>query len=229
VTVRRFRQGRLPVAKPWEQNVLRTGGIVLCGGQSKRMGRPKAWLPFAGETMLGRVVRLLGETVDPLVAVAAPDQDVPPLPAGLALVRDDERGRGPLQGLAAGLAALRGRADAAYLSSCDVPFLRPAFVRRLIDLLGDAAICVPHVGDYHHPLAAVYRVEVADAVARLLAEDRLRPFFLFEAVPTRVVEAAELADVDPTFQTLRNLNTPEDYEAAVREAAGLVARSDAGP
>ena len=194
-----------------------TGGIVLCGGQSKRMGRPKAWLPFAGETLLARVVRLLGEVVGPIVVVAAPDQDVPPLPAGVAVVRDEERGRGPLQGLAAGLAALRERAEAAYLSSCDVPFLKPAFVRRLIDRLGEHFICVPRVGGYHHPLAAVYRLEVADAVARLLAEDRLRPFFLFETVPTRVVEAGELADVDPSFQSLRNLNTLEEYESALRE------------
>ena len=57
---------------------------------------------------------------------------------------------------------------------------------------------------------------MAEAVGRLLAENRLRPFFLFETVPTRVVEADELRDVDPTFQTLRNLNTPEEYEAAVR-------------
>ena len=97
---------------------------------------------------LGGFVRLLGEVVRPVVVVAASDQEVPPLPAEFAVVRDEERGRGPLQGLAAGLAALRGRAGAAYLSSCDVPFLRPAFVRRLIDLLGDNAICVPKVGDY---------------------------------------------------------------------------------
>jgi molybdopterin-guanine dinucleotide biosynthesis protein A len=197
--------------------MVRTGGIVLCGGQSKRMGRPKAWLPFAGEIMLPRVVRLLGAVATPVVVVAAPDQEVPPLHPDVAIVRDEEKGRGPLQGLAAGLQALRGQVDAAYLSSCDVPFLQPAFVQRLIDLLGEHAICVPRVGDYHHPLAAVYRLEVAQAVARLLAEDRLRPFFLFEAVPTRVVEAAELADVDPTFQTLRNLNTPEDYAAALNE------------
>src|SRR5690349_12623666 len=95
------------------------GGIVLCGGQSKRMGRPKAWLPFAGELMLPRVVRLLGEAVSPVVVVAAPDQDVPPLPPEVAVVRDEEKGRGPLQGLAAGLNALRGRVEAAYLSSCD--------------------------------------------------------------------------------------------------------------
>jgi molybdopterin-guanine dinucleotide biosynthesis protein A len=194
------------------------GGIVLCGGQSRRMGRAKAWLPFAGELMLPRVVRRLSEAVAPVVVVAAPDQEVPPLPPDVAVVRDDERGRGPLQGLAAGLDALRGRVEAAYLSGCDVPLLRPAFVSRLVELLGENQACVANVGGYHHPLAAVYRVGVLDAVRRLLAEGRLRPFFLFEAVPTRVVAAEELADVDPTFQTLRNLNTPEEYEAALREA-----------
>jgi molybdopterin-guanine dinucleotide biosynthesis protein A len=199
--------------------VTAVGGIVLCGGQSKRMGRPKAWLPFAGELMLPRVVRLLRQVVDPVVVVAAPDQEVPPLPSGVATVRDEEKGRGPLQGLAAGLTALHGRVEAAYLSSCDVPFLQSAFVRRMIDLLGDHAIGVPNVGGYHHPLAAVYRLDVAAAVTRLLAEGRLRPFFLFEAVPTRIVESSELADVDPTFQTLRNLNTPADYEAALHEAS----------
>ncbi len=129
------------------------------------------------------------------------------------------KARGPLQGLAAGLKALPGWADAAYLSSCDAPFLRPAFVRRLIDLIGAAVVCVPRVGGRRHPLAAVYRLEAAEAVDRLLAENRLRTSFLFDAVPTRVVEADELAEVDPTFETLRNLNTPEDYEAALRELA----------
>ena len=196
----------------------KVGGIVLCGGQSKRMGRPKAWLPFGDEVMLQRVVRILGGVVGPVVVVAAPDQELPALPDGVLVVRDEEKGRGPLQGLAAGLTALEGRADAAYLSSCDVPFLRPAFVQRMMELQGDHSICVPRVGDYHHPLAAVYRVEVVDAVRRLLASDRLRPVFLFEEVPTRVVEADELREVDPTFDSLRNLNTPEEYEAAFAEA-----------
>jgi molybdopterin-guanine dinucleotide biosynthesis protein A len=197
---------------------MQVGSIVLCGGESRRMGRPKAWLPFAGELMLPRVVRLLGEAASPVVVVAAPGQELPPLPPGVPVVRDEEKGRGPLQGLAAGLAAFEGRADAAYLSSCDVPFLRPPFVRRLVGLLGGHQICVPRVGHYHHPLAAVYRLGVAVAVRRLLADGRLRPFFLFEAVPTRVVGPEELADVDPDFRTLRNLNTPADYEAALREA-----------
>jgi molybdopterin-guanine dinucleotide biosynthesis protein A len=196
---------------------LRVGGIVLCGGQSKRMGRPKAWLPFGREYMLQRVVRVLGEVVSPVVVVAAPDQDVPPLPPDIALVRDEEKGRGPLQGLAAGLAALDGLADAAYLSSCDVPFLRTSFIRRMIEILGDRQICVPNVEGHPHPLAAVYRLEVLPAVRRSLAEDRLRLVFLFETVATRIVAADEILGVDPTFESLRNLNTPAEYDAALGE------------
>jgi molybdopterin-guanine dinucleotide biosynthesis protein A len=73
-------------------------------------------------------------------------------------------------------------------------------------------IAVPHVGGYHHPLAAAYRIEVLPEVRRLLAADRLRPVFLFESVPTRTIAAAELPDLD----SLVNVNTPEEYEAVLR-------------
>jgi molybdenum cofactor guanylyltransferase len=61
---------------------------------------------------------------------------------------------------------------------------------------------------------------VGPVAEQLLAEDRLRPTFLFDRVATRFVEPRELADVDPDFRTLRNLNTPEEYHAALREAEG---------
>jgi len=72
------------------------------------------------------------------------------------------------------------------------------------------------VNGFHHPLAAVYRVQVLESVNRLLAENRLRPVFLFEAVLTRLVQSAELLDIDPNLESLRNLNTPQDYEEAIR-------------
>jgi molybdopterin-guanine dinucleotide biosynthesis protein A len=71
-----------------------------------------------------------------------------------------------------------------------------------------------------HPLAAVYRLDVLPTVTRLLAEGRLRTSSLCETVPARVVQAAELADVDPDLLTLRNLNTPEEYADALRVLAG---------
>jgi molybdenum cofactor guanylyltransferase len=185
------------------------------------MGRPKAWLPFAGELLLPRILRIIGEVVGPRIAVAAPDQALPPLPAGVDVVRDSREGRGPLQGLADGLEAMRGRVDAVYLSSCDVPLLLPDFIRRLIELTGDHSACVPRVDGYYHSLAAVYRFDVLPVVRGLLDADRLRHSFLFKTVPTRVVEANELMDVDSKLQSLRNVNTPADYEASLRQADGL--------
>ena len=80
---------------------------------------------------------------------------------------------------------------------------------------------MPYAGDCFHPLAAVYRLDVLSVIQKLLAEDRLRLGLLLDLVPTRVVNVAELADVDRALQSLRNLNTPEDYQAALSEAGGL--------
>jgi len=193
------------------------GGIVLCGGQSKRMGTPKAWLPIAGQFMLPRVVRLLCEVVTPIVVVAAKGQVLPPLPTNVRIVFDEIEDRGPLQGLAAGLAALSGDVDAAFVSSCDVPLLKPAFVRRLIESLGAHSICVPLVGGFRHPLPAVYRVDVLDNVHALLKADKRRLLDLLDDVSTVYVREDELRDVDPTFASLRNVNTPDDLAQVLRD------------
>ena len=87
------------------------------------MGTSKALLPFGPETMLQRVVRLLSEVVSPIVVVAANDQDLPQLPSSVIVTRDENEGRGPLEGLRAGLKALPTTVDAAYVTSCDVALL----------------------------------------------------------------------------------------------------------
>src|SRR5262249_40953159 len=121
------------------------GGIVLCGGRSTRMGSSKALLPFGNETMLQRVVRLLGTVVTPLVVVAAPEQSLPQLPPAVTITRDEREGRGPLEGLRAGLKALPANVEAAYVTSCDVPLLLPGFVQQMIHLLGDHDIAVVEI------------------------------------------------------------------------------------
>jgi molybdenum cofactor guanylyltransferase len=193
------------------------GGIVLCGGKSTRMGSPKASLPFGPETMLQRVVRLLGEVVEPIVVVAAADQNLPPLPSDVIVTRDEREARGPLEGLRAGLKALPPSIDSAYVTSCDVPLLVPDFVRQMIDLARDYDIAVMEIDGFTHPLSAVYRRATLPFVEDLLARDRLRPVFLFEAVNTRRVRPEEMTS-DPELRTLRNLNTPEDYEGALADA-----------
>ncbi|MEX0704892.1 MAG: molybdenum cofactor guanylyltransferase [Planctomycetales bacterium] len=193
-------------------------GIILCGGKSSRMGRPKLSLPFGRQTLLERAVGTLAQVVSPVVVVAARRQELPRLPPDVLVARDEHEALGPLAGLAAGLAALPPEVDAAYASSCDVPFLRPAFVRRIIHRLGERELAIPRDGKFHHPLAAVYRTSLLPRIRRLLAEERLRPLFLVEESDAAIVEVDELREVDPELESLWNLNTPEEYAAALRRA-----------
>jgi molybdopterin-guanine dinucleotide biosynthesis protein A len=193
--------------------------VVLCGGESRRMGRSKAWLPFGPERMLPRVVRLVGSVGRSIVVVAAPDQELPELAADILVVRDPITGRGPLQGLAAGFAALADPVDLVYATATDVPFLEPRWIIRLAELIGDHDLAIPFIGEYYHPLAALYRKDaVLPVIEDLLSKDRLRASLIVDAVKTRVVHEAEMRAVDPELGTLRNLNNPTAYQAALRDA-----------
>ncbi len=195
------------------------GGIILCGGESSRMGRAKAWLPFGGEYLLPRIVRIVSEVVDPVVVVAAVGQELPPLPERVEVIRDHHAGKGPLAGLAAGLAALDGRCGTAYVSSCDVPFLSVDFIRRVLESLGNAEIAVPDIGGYPHPLAGVYRLAVRPTVERMLSENRLRLRDLLAELPTRMLSAEWFVGV--ALESLDNVNSPEEYEAASKVIEGI--------
>ena len=199
-------------------------GVVLAGGRSSRMGTPKAALEWHGSTLLRRTVGILARvTGGPVVVVRAAGQELPSLPGHVTVVDDPREGKGPVQGIAAGLAALRGVADIAFVSSTDMPFLHPAFVRRALRALEQdqkTDVALPFARGYKQPLAAAYRVALADAAERLVKEDRLRPAFLFsECAVAQLDDAALLADpvlaaLDPDLDSVLNVNTQDDYAAA---------------
>jgi molybdopterin-guanine dinucleotide biosynthesis protein A len=195
--------------------------VVLCGGRSTRMGQPKAWLDFAGQPLLQRIVAITAQVADPVVVVAAPAQELPSLPAHVELVRDEVEGRGPLQGIAAGLATVAARAPIAYVSGTDTPLLQPAFVRRLAALAHGYDAVVPEVGGQVHPLSAVYATRLAPLAQRLLLSNRRAARSLIGACHARLVNRelllsdAALRDVDPELRSLHNVNTHEEYEWAL--------------
>ena len=186
----------------------RTAGIVLAGGRSSRMGTPKAALEWHGSTLLRRVAGIVARAAGPVVVVRAPGQALPPLPAGIAVVEDGREGRGPLQGLLAGLEALDPAVEVAYVSSVNVPLLHPAFVRRALDAVGpgrDAAVA--RDGARAQPLAAAYRTAVRARVAALLAADRLSLGALLEGLRVAWLEGG-------AAEGPHNVNDPADYAAA---------------
>ena len=102
-------------------------GIVLAGGRSSRMGTPKAWLDWHGTTLLRRACGIVARgAAGPVVVVRAPGQELPPLPAGVRVVEDAREGRGPLQGILAGLEAVDAERRVRRVGR--LPFLHPRFV-----------------------------------------------------------------------------------------------------
>lgn len=202
---------------------MQTGAIILCGGRSSRMAREKASLPFGPETMLQRVVRLVGEVVPSkqLVVVAAPSQQVPELPNDVIIARDADEFLGPLAAMAVGLKALRKRfttMDATFLTGCDYPLMVPAFVEHLFLLLGNFDAAVPFDDNQRHVLAAVYRPGVLTYVEALLAKEQSRMQSLLDEITVREVSADESREVDPLLNSLRNVNSEADYRAALNMA-----------
>jgi molybdenum cofactor guanylyltransferase len=205
--------------------MLGSAGVVLAGGRSSRMGTPKAALEWHGSTLLRRTTGILARVTDgPVIVVRAAGQPLPALPPDVEVVDDPREGKGPVQGIAAGLTALAGRADLAFISSTDMPFLHPAFVRRVLRAVEDGAdVGLPIARGYPQPLAAAYRTTLAPVAERLVADGRLRPAFLFdECSVDRLDEAALRADpvlaaLDPALDSVVNVNEPADYEAARAE------------
>ncbi len=196
---------------------MKAGGVVLCGGKSTRMGTSKAWLEFGNEAMLQRIVRILQQIVDPVVVVKAPDQEIPDLPETILIAEDFQPGLGPLAGIQCGLMKLNELGvDCGFVTACDAPLLNIKLVKRLTELVtADSEIVLLDEGKFQHVLCAAYRSSVGKTAERLIAENRMRPIFLTDEHPTQFVPIESILDIDPNLDSLKNLNTKEDYERAL--------------
>jgi molybdopterin-guanine dinucleotide biosynthesis protein A len=196
---------------------VKPAAIVLAGGGSSRFGGDKLAARLEGRPVLEHALRAAAAVANPIVLVVGPDDPVPWLPADLGadvvLARDAVAHRGPLAGLAAGLAALPRPVDVAIVVAGDMPTLVPA----VLDLLAGELARDPSLGvvcleaDPASLLPSAIRPSVAGpAAAALLAADRRSLRGLLAAVPTVVVPAGDWRAIDPDGVTLRDVDTPAD-------------------
>ena len=186
--------------------------VVLAGGKSSRMGRPKSLLLFDGEPLISHIVRTLRRMFNETVIVASPEQELPDLPA--ILVSDEVAYQGPVGGLYYGLTAASGKF--CFVTSCDVPFLNPSLIAYLVSQIADRDVVVPYWENRFQPLHAVYRTSVLPLLKAQLDRRELRPVYLFDKVKTVKVDEGEIRRFDPEGLSFLNMNTPEDYERALQ-------------
>lgn len=189
--------------------------IILAGGRSSRMGASKAELTFGDKTMLERIVDEMARFSDDVMIAASASQ--PFLERGsIRILADTEKYRGPVIALESRLREIRN--DAAFVCSCDVPFVSGDLSHKLCEMLGDYDALVPQVEGKLQTLHAVYRKSCAKIFATMRAakEDRLHEIVNFAKV--RIVPAEEIRAIDPDPRMLSffNVNTPEDYQRALQ-------------
>lgn len=194
---------------------LRVGGIILCGGESRRMGTPKAWLQFDNEYLLQRIARAAAPAASPIVLATRHGMALPPLIPELGVAYDQSEHAGPLAGIAAGMAALRDKAEAALVLACDHPLLMTAVVERMIELLGEYRAVVPELGGRLFPTLAVYRLETLTVVEEMLGSGDLRAQEFARRCRPRRVGEVDLADIDPELRSFCNMNEPAEYQTAL--------------
>ena len=171
------------------------------------MGTSKALLEWHGSPLVVRVARLLGRVAATVVVVSAPGRRLPQIPGALTTA-DAAPDHGPLEGIAAGLRALEGRCDVAFVAGTDHPLLHPAFVLEVVDAIAGADAAVPRADGMPHPLTAAYGAHLLQRVDQLLAGGERRATALVEAVDARLLDAARLVH----RESLWNVNTPQEYE-----------------
>lgn len=209
--------------------------IVLTGGKSSRMGRPKALLLFDGEPLILHLVRTLGRLFAEIVVVAAPGGQFVELSSLLCsrpnqpeviLVSDEVAHQGPVGGMYYGLKAAKG--GLSFITSCDVPFLNLTLISYLISQISNYDVVVPYWEGRFQPLCAVYRKSVVPRLQEQLERGELRPIFLYEKVRTCKVAEDEIRRFDPEGLSFLNMNTPEDYQAALRRREAVRQVSNPG-
>jgi molybdenum cofactor guanylyltransferase len=189
-------------------------GFVLAGGASRRMGRPKHALRLGGETLLTRAVRMMWSVAGRVYILGPTDRA-----HGLDLVAlsDELPGCGPLGAIYTGL--IHTRTEFNLFLGCDVPFMQVPFLRYLVQQALDSRADVTLAATPHHgyqPLSAIYRRCALPAVRRSLVAGRNKVASFFPTVRLRVLLWPELARAGFRPSIFDNLNTPADYEGALR-------------
>jgi len=184
--------------------------FILAGGKSTRMGADKAFVEFAGSTLLARALELARSITSEVRIVGSRQKFASFAP----VVEDVFRDCGPLGGIHAALRT--SLTELNLILAFDMPSVSPAFLRYLVGrarAVPAATVVVPRVDGRWQPLCAIYRREFADAAEAALQAGRNRIDWLFDAAKTQVIEEQELRGAGFSPTVFRNLNTLEEVEA----------------
>jgi molybdopterin-guanine dinucleotide biosynthesis protein A len=189
-------------------------GMILAGGQSRRMGANKALLLIDGQRLIDRVAEAL-RSIFPEVIIIGNDAEACST-FSLPCVPDIRPGTGSLGGIYTGLSL--SRFSRAFFAACDMPFLSTSLIHYMASLDPAADVVVPRTREGLEPLHAVYSRRCVPFIRALLDKNCFKVIDFFHQVRVREVEEEEMRQHGWRLSTFFNINTQEELARAIRLA-----------
>lgn len=186
-------------------------GIILSGGENRRMGTDKAFLTISGKPIIEHILAVLrGICRRVIIVTNSPERYAS---YGAMIIPDAVDLRGPLTGIYSGIA--RSDEEYNFVVACDMPFLNSG----LISYMGEQArghdVALPRIGALVEPLHAVYHRGVLPRIESRLRGAQRDIRGMLEGMKVRYITGEEIDRFDPERRSFRNLNTRKEYEEAL--------------
>jgi molybdenum cofactor guanylyltransferase len=204
------------VTQPSQSSV---SGVILAGGQSRRLGRDKAVEPVGGQPLIRRVIERVSRVSSEIVVVVA-DQargQGLPLAEDHRVALDIYPGKGSLGGIFSGLSAVQE--EWGLVVACDMPFLNLELLRYMMSLRAGVAAVVPVLEGRPEPTHALYSRACLPHIEERLKADDLKISRFFDEVRVKYVPEEDIARFDPDYLSFFNINSQPDLDKALALAA----------
>jgi molybdopterin-guanine dinucleotide biosynthesis protein A len=199
-------------------------GAVLAGGRSRRFGRDKAHAVLAGKPLIAHVVETLQALFEDVLIVT--NEPIAYEHFDVTVVSDIVRGAGSLGGLLTAL--VHAKEERCFVVACDMPFLNPTLIRRMLGRCKGLDVVVPSVQGDLQPLHAIYSRRCIGHIQERIAEGEFRIFDFYPEVLTLHFDERVCREVDPENRSFANINTQEELTRARRWIEGPEQRNDDG-
>ena len=190
-----------------EERINGITGVILAGGESRRMGSNKSLLPLSGARFIDQVYRRMDRLFNEVIIVTnTPDlyKEIP-----CRKVPDIYYAQGALAGLHSGLT--HARSEKIFVVACDMPFISPEVVKEICTHADHGDLVIPFSSNGHEPLHAVYSKSCLPAIEQVLDAGLKRIIGFFDKVKQVELPISKIRQHDPEEKSFRNINTPEDY------------------
>ena len=187
---------------------------IIAGGQSRRMGRDKAFVDLGGKPLIEHVIERSAELglAETILITNKPAQHAH---LGLPMYRDILPDKGSLGGIYTAL--VQAQNPDVLVLACDMPFVNTDLLRYMVgQICADTDIVVPTVDGYPQGLHAIYKRTCIEPIAEQLAADRLKIIRFYDRMRVRYLDESDYAAFDPQGRSFANLNTPEELAEAER-------------